>query len=137
MQEMLAHLKSKKQNNNNNDQNISLFVRYQVNRSKISHACRVYENNNISWLQVSWDITPGPQWSKYLSVRGILHHIHNIPGLQNLWDVSQKQQYLMVANFVKYYTNTTISHSCRFCEILHWRQQEFHSFNLMVSDLMR
>jgi hypothetical protein len=28
-------------------------------------------------------------------------------------------QYFMVADFVRYYTRTTVSHGCRFCEILH------------------
>ena len=57
--------------------------------------------------------------SKYLTVREILLQIHNISRLQNLWDISPKRQYLMVADFVRYNTSNTISGGCRFCEILH------------------
>ena len=90
------------------------------------------QNHNISWLQVLWDITPGPQWSKYLTVRGILHQIHNIPGLQNLWDVSQKQQYLMVVDFLRYNTSTTVFLS--FCLFFVFLSLDFFIFlNFYIS----
>ena len=39
--------------------------------------------------------------------------------MQISWDIRPGPQYLMVVDFVRYYTRTTISHGCRFCEILH------------------
>ena len=39
--------------------------------------------------------------------------------LQILWDITPEPQYLIVEDFVRYDTITTIYHGCRFCEILH------------------
>ena len=50
------------------------FMRYYT-RIKISHDCRFHEilkqNQNISWLQISWDITPE---SKYLMVADFMRY---------------------------------------------------------------
>ena len=43
-----------------------------------------------------------------------------------------KSKYLMVANFMGYYTRIKISHGCRFHEILHQNKKY-----LMVADFMR
>ena len=44
---------------------VSDFVRYYT-RTTISHDCIfcevLHENHNISWLQISWDITPEPEY---------------------------------------------------------------------------
>ena len=113
-------------------------------RNKICHGCRFHEilhqNYNISWLQISWDITPE---SKYLMVSDfvryfvritishgcrfheILHQNHNIPWLQIWldifsqsqyltvqisWNITPSSKYLMVADFVRYYIRIKISH---------------------------
>ena len=44
---------------------------------------------------------------------------HNISWLKIQWDITPKPKYLMVPDFMRYYTKTTISHGCRFHEILH------------------
>ena len=44
---------------------------------------------------------------------------HNISWLQISWDITPKPQHLTVADFMRYYTKTTISHGCRFHEIWH------------------
>ena len=93
------------------------------------------------WSFAKW--SPGAQkgpsfedcaWksSKYLTVREILLQIHNISRLQNLWDISPKRQYLMVADFVRYYTSNTISGGCRFCDITPDPQCLYLSFCLVV-----
>ena len=88
----------------------------------------------ISWVQISWYITPE---SKYVMVADfmryytkikishgcvfheILHQNHNISWLQISWDITPEQQYLIDADLVRYYTRTTVSHGFRFCEILY------------------
>ena len=55
----------------------------------INHICTdVCSISCISWVQISWVITP-------------------------------KSKYLVVADFMRYYTRIKISHGCRFHEILH------------------
>ena len=69
-----------------------------INPIKISHGYRFHEiirhNQNISSLQIWWDIVPQ---SQYLMVR-------------ISWDITPESKYLMVADFMRYYTRTTISH---------------------------
>ena len=48
-----------------------------------------------------------------------LYKFHNISWFHISWDIKPEPNYLMVADFVKYYTSIPISHSCRFYEILH------------------
>ena len=88
--------------------------------------------NIISWLQISWDITPE---SKYLIVtdfmryyirikishgcrfHNILHQNQNISWLQISWDITPESKYPMAADFMRYYTRIKISHGCRSDEI--------------------
>ena len=108
---------------------ISDFMWYYT-RTPISHGCRfheilhqttisrgcifheiLYQNPNISWLQISWDITPKPQYlmvayfmryyTRTLISNGwrfheILHHHHNISWLQISWDNIPEPQYPFV-----------------------------------------
>ena len=104
------------QNQNSSWLQISITISYSANfmryytRIKMSHGCRFHEilhqNQNISWLQISWDILPQ---SQYLVVR-------------ISWDITPESKYLMVADFMRYNTRITISHGCRFHEILHQNQ---------------
>ena len=66
----------------------------------------LHQNHNISWLHISWDITPAPQYLIFADF--VRYYTRTIIS-----------RYLTVADFVRYYTITTISHGCRFCEILH------------------
>ena len=87
----------------------------------------LHQNQYISWLQISWDITLE---SKYLMIADfmryytkikishgfrfheILHQNQNISWLQISWDITQESKYLMVADFMRYYTRTKTSHGC-------------------------
>ena len=60
----------------------------QYNKTEIWYYEILHSHLNISWMKISWDITPEPQ-------------------------------YIMVADFVRYCTSTTISHDCITCEKLH------------------
>ena len=83
------------------------FMTYYT-RTKISHGCRFHEilhqNKNIQWFHE------------------ILHQSQNISWLQISWDITPESKYLMVADFMRYYTRIKISHGCRFHEILHQNQ---------------
>ena len=111
------------------------FMSYYT-RIKISHGCRFHEishqNQNISWLQISWDITPE---AKYFMVTNFMiyytrikishgcrfHEIfdqnQNISWLQISWDITPESKYLMVAHFLRYFTRIKISHGYKFYEI--------------------
>ena len=77
----------------------------------------------------------------------IYHQNHNILWLQISWDFTQEPQYLMTADFMRYYTWTGISYGCRFHEILYqnhnisWLQISWdltpNPWYLMVTDFMR
>ena len=59
----------------------------------------------------------------------ILHPCHNIHWLKISWDIITEAQYLMDADLVRYYTKTTISHGCRFFEMLepqYFMECKFH-----------
>ena len=96
----------------------------QYKRTTITHRCRFHDR----------DITPKPQYlmvayfmrynnintiSHGCRIYEILHQIHNISWLQNLWDITPVPQYLMVADFVRYNLKTPIYRGCRFLDILH------------------
>ena len=91
------------------------FMRYYP-KTTIFHGCWFNEilqkNHNISWLQISWDVTPAPKYllvadfmryyTKTTMYRGcrfreIFHQNHNISWLQISWDITLKPQDLMVA----------------------------------------
>ena len=75
--------------------------------TSIYHICRFYEilnqNHNISWLQF----------------HEMSHSNLNISFLRISWDFTPESQYLMVADFMRYYTRIPISQGCKFHEIFH------------------
>ena len=100
----------------------------------------------IGWLN---------EWIKYIisvdacRFREIFHQDQHISWLQILWDITPGSTYLMVANFMRYYTRTMISHGWRFHEILHqnhnilwllisWNVLVYrnHNISIMVAYLM-
>ena len=117
---------------------VSDFMRYYT-KPIISHRCRfpeiLLQNHNISWLC------------------DMLHQNHNISWLQILWNITPHLQYLMLADFVRYYTSTqylmfhislelrclivldfmrhfiriTIYHGCRFMRYYYTRTTISHS----------
>ena len=115
-----------------NHNNLWLQISWDINnRTTISQGCRIYEilrqilvaefaryytRTSIfhgCWLLNQITISHGCRF------RDILNQNLNSIWLQISWDITQEPQYLMVADFMRYYTRTTISHGCRFCEILH------------------
>jgi hypothetical protein len=75
-------------------------------RTTKHHGCRfcdiIHQNNNISWLQISWDITPLPQYLMAADFviyytrppithgwrfHEVLHQNHNISWMQIAWDI--------------------------------------------------
>ena len=119
------------------------FMRYYT-ITIISHGCRfsdiLHKTPNNSWLKISLDITPKPQYPKvedlvrcYTEPQNIMvadfvtYYTRTIISrylrLQFLWDITPLPQYLMDADLVRYYTRTTISHGCRFHEIFHQNHQ--------------
>ena len=99
----------------------------------ISHSCRfreiLHQNYNISWLEISLDITPHPQYAMVADfVRfytgspishgwrfcEILHQNYNISWLKISWDITPEPQVLIVSDFVRYYIRTRISHGQRY-----------------------
>ena len=85
------------------------FISYYT-EIKISHRCRfheiLYQNQNISWLQIAWDITLEP---KYFMVTDFMGYY-------------TKFEYLIVADFMRYFIRIKIFHGCRFHEVLHHNQ---------------
>ena len=85
------------------------FISYYT-KIKISHRCRfheiLYQNQNISWLQIAWDITLEP---KYFMVTDFMGYY-------------TKFEYLIVADFMRYFIRIKIFHGCRFHEVLHHNQ---------------
>ena len=104
----------------------------------ISHGLRfhklLHQNQNISSLQISWNIIPEP---KYFMVsdcmgyytrtkifhgyrfHGILHQNPNISWLRISWDISSESKYFMAADFMRYYTIIKITYACTFREIFY------------------
>ena len=82
------------------------FVRYYT-RITISQCYILYkilhQNHNFLRLKIWSDVSQN----------------HKTSWLQILWHITPEPQYLMVADFMRYYTITTISHGCRFSDILH------------------
>ena len=97
---------------------------------KISHGCRFYEI--IHRITIS-------HCCRFCE---ILHQNHNISWLQISWYNTPKPHYLMVANFIRYFTNTTIFHGCRFDEIIHqnhnisWLQISWDTFTYTKLNLL-
>ena len=141
---MLAHLKRASKTTTTTTVKIS-HCSWDTNwtRSKISHACRVYEmfpqNHNISWLQVFFSFVfvffsfcifvflscclfyfpPKPQCLMITSFVTYHTRATMVKISHCSWDSSPDPQYLTFAEFMRCFTKTTISHGCRFREILH------------------
>ena len=84
---------------------VPYFMRYYT-RTTISHGFIFHEilnqNQTISWLQISLNITPV---SQYLTVADFMRYYTRTP-------ISH------VSDFMRYYTKPIISHRCRFPDIL-------------------
>ena len=91
---------------NNNGQNISLFVRYQVNQIQ-----------NISRLQSLWNVPPKPQYLMITSFMRYYTRATMVKISHCSWDTTPDPQYPRLAEFMRCFTKTTISHGCRFFEI--------------------
>ena len=85
-------------------------------------------------------------WIQYI-ISVELCPISCISWVQIWWDITPESTYLMVTDFIRYYTKIKISHGCIFHEILHQNQNISclkiswaitpQSKYLMVADFMR
>ena len=93
------------------------FMRY-CTRTTISHGCRfhdiIHHNHNISWLTIAWDIAPKPQ---YLMVADFVRYYTSTQYL--MFHISLELRCLIVLDFMRHFIRITISHDCRFHEILY------------------
>ena len=91
---------------------VSLQVCHNIFRLKILH-----QSHNISWLQISWDISQEPRYFMVADFTRYYTRFKISHGCIFCEIFKAGPQYLIIAD-LRYYTRTTISHSCRCYEIL-------------------
>ena len=82
---------------------------------------RFYTRKDTAWLKISCDIATlhsnfNISWFQIIK---LLHQNQNNPWLHISWDTTPEQKCLLVLDFMRYCTLTSIYHGCRFREILH------------------
>ena len=106
--------------------------KYYLKSVTISCVCRFYTRTTISHPSNFMRYFSRTRISLGCRIHEILHlrdnfKNHNTSWLQIFWGITSHPKYLIVANFVRYYTRTTKCHGCIFHEIV----QQIHNISCL------